>query len=140
GRRGGARGAAAGGGGSGGSAPGEGGGSATPAEAREALVRDLGLSADQQARLEAIFGEAGQAFTALRGQNLDDRARETQRRRIRGETREKIRAILTPEQRPKYEAIVAAQDGGAGTAAPETPARVYVVGADGKLKPLQIVV
>jgi HlyD family secretion protein len=126
-------------GGSGGGAPGGGGGSANPAEARETLVRELGLSADQQARLEAIFGEARQAFTALRGQNLDDRARETQRRRIRGETREKIRAILTPEQRPKYEAIVAAQDGGAG-AAPETPARVYVVGADGKLKPLQIVV
>jgi HlyD family secretion protein len=111
----------------------------SPAETRDTLTRELGLSPEQQQRLDAIFGEARQAFLALRSQNLDDRAREVQRKRIRAEIREKIRAILTPEQRAKYDTLAAAQDAGAGGPA-ETAARVYVVGGDGKPKAVPIVV
>jgi HlyD family secretion protein len=72
----------------------------------------------------------------MRGQELDERAREAQRKRIRAETREKIRAILTPEQQKKYEALAAAQDGTAGGG---SAGRVFVLGPDGKPKAVAIV-
>jgi HlyD family secretion protein len=102
---------------------------------RETLTRELSLSPEQQQRLDAILAESRQAFGAMRGQGLDEKARDAQRRRIRGEAREKIREILTPEQRKKYEALVAAQDGGGGGtggAPAGMPARVFVTGPDGK--------
>jgi HlyD family secretion protein len=109
---------------------------------RETLTRELSLSPEQQQRLDAILGESRQAFGAMRGQGLDEKARDAQRRRIRGEAREKIREILTPEQRKKYEALVAAQEGGAGggaSGAPSgMPARVFVAGPDGKPKAVAI--
>jgi HlyD family secretion protein len=77
---------------------------------------------------------------ALRSQGLEDRARETEQRRIQGETRERIRELLNPGQRKKYEAIVAAQ-GEAGRGAPAGfPARVFVLGPDGKPKAMPIFV
>jgi HlyD family secretion protein len=117
----------------GGAGPASGGGNR---QLRDTLVRELALDADQQGQLDAILGEARQAFANLRSQGGDEGAREAQRRRIREESREKIRAILKPDQRPKYEALVAAQDGGTtGTAA-----RVFVPGPDGKPKAVPIVV
>ncbi|MBI3457282.1 MAG: efflux RND transporter periplasmic adaptor subunit [Candidatus Rokubacteria bacterium] len=110
---------------------------------RETLTRELALSPDQQQRLDAVLGEARQAFTGLRAQGGDDRAREAQRKRIRAETREKIREILTPQQRPKYDALAAAQEGrGApgGLAGAGSPARVFVPGPDGKPKAVPIVI
>jgi HlyD family secretion protein len=112
------------------------GGGGSFGQMRETLVRELGLTPEQQERLSAIMGEARQAFGALRSQGLDERARQVQRRRIQGEAREKIRAMLTAEQRPKYDALVAAQDGGTGG----SPARVFVVGPDGKPKAVPIFV
>jgi HlyD family secretion protein len=102
---------------------------------RETLTRELSLTPEQQQRLDAILAESRQAFGAMRGQGLDEKARDAQRRRIRGEAREKIREILTPEQRKKYEALVAAQEGGGGGgggAPAGMPARVFVTGLDGK--------
>jgi HlyD family secretion protein len=117
----------------------EGGPSGGAGQLRETLTRELGLSSDQQSRLDAILTESRQAFMALRAQGLDDRAREAQRKRIRAEIREKVRAILQPEQQKKYDALAAAQEGGAATAAGVT-ARVFVPGADGKPRPVAIVI
>jgi HlyD family secretion protein len=115
---------------------------------RESLVRDLALTAEQQTRLDAILDEARQAFAARRAQGGgqsaaqggDEAAREAQRRRARAELQDKIRAILTPDQQKKYEAVVAVQGGGGrGTVARSAPGRVYIVGADAKLTPADIV-
>jgi HlyD family secretion protein len=124
------------------SAPGGGGGDGAGrggpgsfGQMRETLTRELSLSPEQQQRLDAILAESRQAFGAMRGQGLDEKARDAQRRRIRGEAREKIREILTPEQRKKYDALVAAQEGGSGGgggAPAGMPARVFVTGPDGK--------
>jgi len=109
-------------------------------EMRERLTRELAPTPEQQQRLDAIFDDARQRFMALRSQGPDDRARETERRRIQGETRERIRELLNPGQRKKYEAIVAAQ-GEAGRGAPAGfPARVFVLGPDGKPKAMPIFV
>lgn len=129
-----------GGSGSGGDS-GQGGGSL--AQVRETLIKELSPSPDQQARLDAILGESRQAFAALRSQGLDDKAREAQRRRIRTESREKIRAILTSPQQKQYDAMVAVQDGaraGGGGAPAGSPARVFVPGPDGKPKAVPIFV
>jgi HlyD family secretion protein len=110
---------------------------------KETLTRELALTPTQRERLDAILGESRQAFTAMRAQGLDEKARDAQRRRIRTETREKVREMLTPEQQKKYDGLVATQDGGGsgGTAAPAgSPARIFVLGPDGKPKAVSIVV
>ena len=135
--------AGAGGGGprDGGSPGGGGGGGGGFAQMRETLTKELALTAEQQSRLDAIFAESRQAFGAMRAQDLDERAREAQRRRIRGEAREKIRAILDPAQQKKYDTLVAAQEGGAGPGGGPagSPGRVFVLGPDGKPKAVAVV-
>jgi HlyD family secretion protein len=105
---------------------------------RAALVRDLALTADQQTKVDAILEEARQTFTNARAQGGDETALGAQRRRVRTEVREKIRAVLTPDQQKRFDAA-GAQDGPAG-APIGTPARVYVPGTDGKPQPVTIVV
>jgi HlyD family secretion protein len=117
---------------------GSGGGGGGLREMRATLVRDLALSAEQQTKLDAILEEARQAFAAARTQGGDDTAAGSQRRRVRTEIREKIRAILTSDQQKRFDASVAAQDGGAAPAA--TAARVYVPGPDGKPQAVAIMV
>jgi HlyD family secretion protein len=108
---------------------------------RATLVRDLALTAEQQTKLDAIFEEARQTFAAARTQGGDDKAAGAQRRRARTEIREKIRAILTPEQQKRFDATIAAQDGAAPSAGPVvTAARVYVPGPDGKPQAVPIMV
>jgi len=118
-----------------GSGPEGGGGSLS--QPRETLTKELALTPEQQTRLDAILGEARQAFLSLRAQGLDDKGREAQRQRIRAETRERIRGILTPTQQRQYDALVAAQEGGGpGGAGPPAgnPARVFLLGPEGKPK------
>ena len=93
---------------------GGGGGGGGLREMRATLVRDLALDAAQQTKLDAILEEARQSFAGLRGQGGDERAVGAQRRRVRTEVREKIRAILTPDQQKRFDALGASQDGGGG--------------------------
>ena len=104
---------------------------------RDSLVRDLALTPDQQTRLDAILAEVRQALAGLRGQG-DEGARDAQRKRVRAELQEKVRAILTPDQRTKYDTLVAVQEDG-GRRTRETPARVYKLDADGKPQGIDIV-
>jgi Spy/CpxP family protein refolding chaperone len=63
------------------------------------LTRELGLQPEQQQQVEAILRETGQEFARLR-EDIGPRVRD-----IRGRSREKIRAILSPEQQVKLEAL-----------------------------------
>jgi HlyD family secretion protein len=122
-------------------APGTAGGAAGGLrELRATLVRELALSAEQQARLDDVLEGARQAGAGLRGQGLDERALQAERQRIRAETRDKIRAILTPDQQKRYEALPGLQDGGRTAAASGVAARVFVPGLDGKPRAVAIVV
>jgi HlyD family secretion protein len=107
---------------------------------RATLVRDLALTPEQQGKLDAILEEARQSFAAARGQAGDDQAPGAQRRRARTETREKIRAILTPEQQKRFDALQTAQEGAPVAAATPTAARVYVPGPEGKPQAVTIMV
>jgi HlyD family secretion protein len=107
-------------------------------EMRATLVRDLALDAAQQTKLDAILDEARQSFAGLRGQGGDEKAAGAQRRRVRAEVREKVRAILTADQQKKFDTLGAGQDGAA--AAGPTAARVYVPGTDGKPRAVAIMV
>jgi HlyD family secretion protein len=134
-------GGAGGAGGAGGRSPGGGGaGGGGLREMRTTLVRDLALTPDQQTKLDAILEEARQAFAAARSQGGNDQAAGGgQRRRARSEVRDKIRAILTPDQQKKFDALQPAQDGGTGEVV-ATAARVYVAGPDGKPQAVAITI
>ncbi len=101
---------------------------------RERLVKGLGLSEEQQRKLDPIFQESRQKLLALQGENPSDADRRARSQRIREAAREKIREILTPDQRARYDQLVAEQTGARGS----LPGRVWVPGQDGKPKPLTI--
>ena len=107
---------------------GEGGASAPGAQAaqalRERLTKDLGLDAGQQAKLEAIQNETRNKITGISADNPADRKKEMGR--LRAQSRAQIAEILNPEQRTRYEAIVAEQSGRASTRG-----RVWVLDAAG---------
>ncbi len=93
---------------------------------RAKLVDELRLDAAQQARLDEVFGELRARMAEL------GEVRETDRRsraeRLRADVRQKINAMLDPEQQKRYAAIVATETGRSGAGS----GRVYVVGADDK--------
>jgi Spy/CpxP family protein refolding chaperone len=66
------------------------------------LTRELDLRPEQQQQVEVILRETGQEFARLR-EDIGPRVRE-----IRGRSRERIRAILNPEQQAKFEALAQA--------------------------------
>lgn len=63
----------------------------------ERLTRELDLSADQQKQVDAISADMLAKFRALQDQITP------QTEQVRQQGRAQIRAILTPEQRPKFE-------------------------------------
>ena len=67
----------------------------------EMMSRELGLSAEQQARIKEIFERNEERFRALRGdirKHLDD---------IREQLKREIDAVLTPEQINKLQEMIA---------------------------------
>ncbi|MEY4599839.1 MAG: hypothetical protein RLZZ445_2636 [Pseudomonadota bacterium] len=80
---------------------------------RERLTRELGLSAEQQAKLEAIQKATAEKIAAI---SVDDPAqRKKEVGRLRAQSRTEIAAILNEEQLKRYEAIAAGQRGVATT-------------------------
>jgi len=97
-------------------AGGGGGGGAGDAQGRrQRLVDELKLDAAQQARLDEIFAELRTRMAELR--ELPEADRRTRGERLRGDMRQKIGAMLNPEQQKKYTEIVAAETGRSGGAA-----------------------
>ncbi|MBM3573132.1 MAG: hypothetical protein FJX52_12380, partial [Alphaproteobacteria bacterium] len=114
----------------------------------ENLALELGLSADQKAQITRIFTEARQQFQAMRRQSegaggdgaapsagaSSNPAQERQRQFAA--VRERVAAVLTPEQRQRYQEMQSQR----ANADRPTSGRVWVVGGDGKPKavPVQI--
>jgi HlyD family secretion protein len=110
---------------------GAGGGPSQPSmeQIRDRLVRELALTDDQQKKLEPILMESREQLRALQG--LPDGERRPRAQKIREATRVKIRALLTDDQKARYEAMAPASGGDGGRTA-GLQGRVWVVGADGK--------
>jgi HlyD family secretion protein len=101
------------------------GGSGGPGDAqarRQRLVEELKLDAAQQARVDEIFAELRTRMMELR--DLPEAERRQRGERARADVRQKISAILTPEQQKKYAEIVAAETGRGSTGG---SGRVYVL-------------
>jgi HlyD family secretion protein len=99
---------------------------------RARIVEEVKPSDTQKARLEEIFSEARQKYARVRDvQGEGERRRQVER--IRAETNSRIAEILTPEQRPAWERLLA-ESGARGQAA---SGRVYVL-ADGEPKPREV--
>lgn len=72
---------------------------------RERLEKELQLDDTQKARLDAIYAGMREKYMALRDAPEGERHKAGERNR--SETRAQIMEMLTPEQRKKYEAIIA---------------------------------
>jgi len=108
------------------SAAAPGGGTGDAQARRQRLVDELKLDAAQQARLDEIFADLRAKMAELRDAPEADRRARTER--ARGEMRQKISAMLKPEQQSKYAELVAAETGRVAAGA----GRVYVAGSEGK--------
>jgi HlyD family secretion protein len=84
--------------------PAGGGGGGMSAQ-RERLINELQLTTEQQTKLEAISTELRPKFMALR--DMDESERQGAREKITAEMRSKISAMLTPDQRKKYQEMIA---------------------------------
>ena len=105
------------------------GGRPSPEQIRARLVKGLGLSDEQQKKLDPILADSRQQTMALQG--LPEQERQAQARAIREAARARIRALLTPEQRARYDEFAG------GDAPGGTPGRVWVLDGD-KLKPVAL--
>jgi HlyD family secretion protein len=102
---------------------------------KERLIKELKLSADQQTKLDAIFAGMRDKFAAARDLPEDERPKAMERNRA--EQRQNIVAILTPEQKARYDEIAAETQsarasGGGGSG------RVWIVGEDGQPKAISL--
>jgi HlyD family secretion protein len=96
-------------------------------EFRNRLVAELALTPDQTGKVDAIYTEARPRFGALR--ELPQEERTKARERITADIRARIAELLTPEQKPKYAALIAEVAGRQGST---TRGRIYLQGDDGK--------
>ena len=69
-------------------------------EVVQQLTKELQLNADQQQKLESVLDETRARYDSLYKSIQPDREK------IRQEGRDQIRALLTPEQRSKFEEFV----------------------------------
>ena len=114
---------------------GAGGGGGGFAQLRERLVGELKLDEEQQGKLDAIFAGMRDKFRASR--DLSDAEKTKAQERNRTEIREKVAAILNPDQKKRYtemasEAQAARAGGGGGSG------RVWILDDDGKPKSIDV--
>ena len=108
--------------------PGAAAGGNNPAtQFRNRLVSELALTAPQIEKVDAIYADARPKMMGLRDLPQEERAKA--RERITAEIRAKLRELMLPEQKPKFDAIVAES-----ASRQSTRGRIYLQGADGKLK------
>jgi HlyD family secretion protein len=103
-----------------------------PAAAQEyakRLITELAMTPDQQRQLAAIMDDSRREFEALRETGLPPDQMRNRGQMIRARAGERIMAILTPEQQPRYMELRAAQSRSTTSAA---SGRVWVIGPDGQ--------
>jgi Spy/CpxP family protein refolding chaperone len=76
----------------------------TPGHTMAMYTRDLNLSADQQSQIQAILSDTRAHYAALH-EKLDPEYEQ-----VRKQGRDRIRQLLTPEQRPKFEDLLRQMD------------------------------
>ncbi len=111
----------------------EGGGRAQRAAQLKRLIEALELKEDQQAQVRAILAEQRERIQALRRQGVAPEEIRGEIERMRERSRSAILSILTPEQRKKYRRLAAAR-----AASAVRRGSVWVIGEDGKTKPVEI--
>jgi HlyD family secretion protein len=94
---------------------------------RQRLVAELGLNAEQQAKLEEILRDTRERIRSIQTEDKAERRRQSER--MRAESRARIAEILDPEQRKRYEEMAQSRSGG-GRAA--TAGRAWVIDDTGK--------
>jgi HlyD family secretion protein len=94
-------------------------------EFRNRVVSELAMSASQTEKVDAIYAEARSKFATLR--ELAPEERSKARERISADIRARIGDLLTPEQKPKYAALVAQAAG-----RQNTRGRIYLLGTEGE--------
>jgi HlyD family secretion protein len=95
--------------------------------ARERLVRELKLTAEQQGRLDEIQRATREQIRAIETEDAQERSRRVQR--LRAEARARISEMLTAEQRARYEELTAGRGRGGATVA---RGRVWVLDDTGR--------
>jgi HlyD family secretion protein len=106
------------------------GGTPSTEQLRELLVKGLGLTQEQQKKLEPILRDSREQLRGVQG--LPEGEWRWRSRIIREAQRARIRDILTDEQKARYEQITAAR----GEARSGTAGRVWIIGRDGKPAPI----
>ncbi len=96
-----------------------GGGQGGGAALREILTNELQLTSEQQTKLDAISIEMRPSFMALR--EMDESQRAAAMEKLTAERRSKISSMLNPEQRKKYQEMIANAPQSGRRAAPAAP-------------------
>jgi HlyD family secretion protein len=105
-----------------------GGGGGNPAtQFRNLMVAQLALTPAQIDKVDAIYADARPKFMTLR--DLPQEERGKAREKITAEIRAQLRDQMTAEQKPKFDALVAA-----AANRQVTRGKIYLMGADGKPK------
>lgn len=93
----------------------------------EMLTKRLNLTADQQTQVKAIDDDTGKQMMAVRNDtSLSQEDRRSKMMAIRKASQDKIRGVLTDDQKTKYDALLAEQqqrmrERGQGGAPPPPP-------------------
>ena len=99
----------------GGGQRGGGRGQMTPAQQIERLETAVGkLTDDQKTKITAIYEKAQKDMQALRDAGGDPQANRPKMQEIQQNSRKDVRALLTPEQQTKFDAMPAPGRGGQG--------------------------
>lgn len=97
----------------------------------DAIKKEVRPNADQLGEIEAAFAQLRQGFVAVGGEGSDPNARRERFRAARQAFERQVAAILTPDQKPAFEAILKRnaenRDG-----QPTQAGRVFVVRRDGQ--------
>lgn len=94
-------------------------------------MAELNLSAEQKEKVEAIYAAARPRFMQLR--DLPEAERGKARERITGEVRAQLAELMTPEQKPKFAALVTEMGGRT-----VSRGRLHVLDAQGKPKAFNV--
>jgi HlyD family secretion protein len=106
------------------------GGAPSTDQLRELLVKGLGLTQEQQKKLEPILRDGREQLRGIQG--MSEGEWRWRSRIIREAQRARIRDILTDEQKARYEQITVAR----GEARSGTAGRVWIISGDGKPAPI----